>query len=187
MILLITTAVKTSNPKHTLRFTIAYTHSFQFVCTSGFLVTDPNNVLFCSCRYRPATVSHLTHHLFRISLLIRPHSFRSPNIYISHYNPFGFSCTTFNITSFHLKGIRALRTTLSFKNYIILFWGFRPLKKLSSLQLPSLLCLFGLILLLWQASKQGNPTIVAFVVRPSKPSHPGKAPTPKGSSVILTN
>jgi hypothetical protein len=46
---------------HTLQFAAAHSKSSQFICTSGCLVTDPSNVLFCSRRYRLATISHLTH------------------------------------------------------------------------------------------------------------------------------
>jgi hypothetical protein len=45
----------------TLQFTTARTKSYPFVFTSGCLVTDPNNVLFCSRLYRLATVSQVTH------------------------------------------------------------------------------------------------------------------------------
>jgi hypothetical protein len=46
---------------HTSQFTIAHIKSCQFVFTSHCLVTDRNSVLFCSCRYWLATISHLTH------------------------------------------------------------------------------------------------------------------------------
>jgi hypothetical protein len=46
---------------HTLNITITLTKSSMSFFTSGCLVTDPNNVLFCSCPWRLATVSHLTH------------------------------------------------------------------------------------------------------------------------------
>jgi hypothetical protein len=38
-----------------------YYKSSHFVFTIRCLVTDPNDILFCSRRYRLATVSHLTH------------------------------------------------------------------------------------------------------------------------------
>jgi hypothetical protein len=46
---------------HTLQITTAHNKASQFIFTIGCLVTDPNNVLLCSRRYRLATVSHLTH------------------------------------------------------------------------------------------------------------------------------
>jgi hypothetical protein len=44
---------------HTLQFTTVHTKSSQFVCTSRFLVTDPNNAL-CLRPYQLANVSRLT-------------------------------------------------------------------------------------------------------------------------------
>jgi hypothetical protein len=59
---LVTTSNYSSLANSGTRFlSMAHIKSYQFVFTSGCLVTDPNNVLFCSRRYRLATVSHLTH------------------------------------------------------------------------------------------------------------------------------
>jgi hypothetical protein len=44
---------------HNLQFTAAHTKYSQFVFTSRFLLTDPNNVL-CLCPYWQANVSQLT-------------------------------------------------------------------------------------------------------------------------------
>jgi hypothetical protein len=46
---------------HALQFTVAHIKSCQFVFTSHCLVTNPNNVLLCSCRYWLVSISHLTH------------------------------------------------------------------------------------------------------------------------------